>query len=96
VSAHEHPEGNSAGGNALRWSTYRQAMVLIARGATARPAVKVALVVGTFLSLVNEGSVIAAGDATLATWIRIAVNYLVPYVVASAGFLAAFRIRAGS
>ena len=80
--------------DALAWRTYGQAAALIARGATARPAIKVALIVGTLLSLVNEGSVIGSGHATVSTWVRVAVNYLVPYVVASAGYLAAFRVRA--
>ncbi|MFJ2241306.1 nitrate/nitrite transporter NrtS [Streptomyces sp. NPDC087859] len=46
----------------------------------------VALLVGTLLSLVNQGSVIASGDATAATWLRVLFNYLVPFCVSSAGF----------
>jgi hypothetical protein len=60
-----------------------------------RTAWKVAAVVGTILSAVNQGSVIADGDATPATWVRVAVNYLVPFLVASVGFLSACRHRGG-
>ncbi len=52
-----------------------------------------ALVVGTILTVVNQGSVIAGGDATVATWIRVVVNYLVPFIVSSIGYLAPFRCR---
>lgn len=48
-----------------------------------------ALIVGTILSLINQGSVIQAGDATLATWIRVFFNYLIPFTVANIGFVSA-------
>ena len=63
------------------------------RGVTFRTCVRVALVVGTVLTLVNQGSVIAGGDVSLATWVRVGVNYLVPFIVSSIGYLAPFRCR---
>jgi hypothetical protein len=48
--------------------------------------------VGTLLSVVNQGEVVAAGDAGAGTWVRVAVNYFVPYTVASIGFLSACRV----
>ena len=77
------------------WSTPFDACRLIARGVTFHTAVRVAAVVGTILTLVNQGSVIAGGDATAVTWLRVAVNYLVPFLVASVGYLAPFRDRDG-
>jgi hypothetical protein len=53
----------------------------------------VAAVVGTVLSAVNQGSVIVDGKATASTWVRVGVNYLVPFLVSSAGFLSASRNR---
>lgn len=53
--------------------------------------VPIALVVGTALSAVNQGGVILAGGATGATWIRVGVNYLVPFLVSSSGFYASQR-----
>jgi hypothetical protein len=67
--------------------------VLIAKGVTFRTASKIALVVGTLLTVVNQGSVIASGDASLATWVRTVANYLIPYIVASVGYLTPFRRR---
>jgi len=78
------------------WSTRRQELVLFLRGVTVRVAGRVAIVVGTILSAVNQGSVILAGDATGFTWTRIAVNYLIPFVVASFGYLAGCRAEPGS
>ncbi len=75
------------------WSTWREAAMLIGRGITFATAVRVAAVVGTLLSIVNQSAVIAAAHATAATWIRVGVNYLVPYVVSSIGYLAPFRMR---
>jgi hypothetical protein len=67
-------------------------VALIFRGVTYRTASRVALVVGTILSAVNQGTVIANGHAVATTWVRVAVNYLVPYTVASIGYLSPFRV----
>jgi SAM-dependent methyltransferase len=69
-------------------------VLLVVRGRTARKALPVAAVVGTVLSLVNQGSVIAGGAATSGTWVRVAVNYLVPFLVTSIGYLSGRRVRA--
>lgn len=75
----------------LAWSGSAELCVLIAKGATFRTASRIALVVGTLLTVVNQGSIILAGDASLATWIRAVANYLIPYTVASIGYLSPFR-----
>ncbi|WP_370012732.1 nitrate/nitrite transporter NrtS [Nocardia cyriacigeorgica] len=72
-----------------RWQTRAEALRLLLSGATTRTAAPTAVVVGTVLSLVNQGGVVFGGDATPATWVRIAINYLVPFVVASTGWLSA-------
>jgi hypothetical protein len=64
------------------------------RGVTVRAAAPVAALVGTVLSIVNQGSTIAAGNATAVTWVRVGVNYLVPFLVSSYGFMAARKVRA--
>ncbi|GAB3488518.1 methyltransferase family protein [Amycolatopsis cihanbeyliensis] len=63
------------------------------RGRTAGKALPVAIVVGTVLSLVNQGAVIIDGTAAADTWFRVAVNYAVPFIVASVGYLSGRRIR---
>jgi hypothetical protein len=72
------------------WVSYGEAVRLFLRGATAPTATRIALVVGTWLSLVNQGRAIADGRAP---WIKIALNYATPFVVSSLGFLAARRRR---
>jgi hypothetical protein len=47
--------------------------------------------VGVILTLINQGSVIAAGHATAATWVRCVLNFIVPFLVSNAGLLAARR-----
>ena len=51
-----------------------------------RRCIPVALIVGTVLSLINQGSVLLGGDATYVTWLRVAANYVMPFVVSSVGF----------
>jgi len=53
--------------------------------------VPIALLVGTILSVVNQASVVADGDATWVTWVRVGVNYCMPFLVSSTGFLASER-----
>ena len=93
---HDIAPGNSKGRPPPSWSSPREACVLIARGYTFRTGVVVASVVGTILSSVNEGTVIASGHLGVSTWARVATNYLVPFVVASVGYLAPFRRRRGT
>ncbi len=62
---------------------------------TLRRTVRIALVVGTLLSLINQSGVIFGGDATLVTWLRVGANYLVPFCVSSLGFLSATSRTAG-
>lgn len=73
------------------WCTTWECCVLITKGYTARTAIRVAAVVGTILSAVNQGSVITSGRFSAVTGLRIATNYLVPFIVASIGYLAPFR-----
>ena len=82
---------NNGAGLGPTWSTPRQAARLWFARSTLRKTIKIAIVVGTLLSLINQGSVIAGDDATPATWVRVGLNYLVPFCVSSIGFLSATR-----
>ena len=73
------------------WGTPREGMVLCLSPRTLRKTLHIALIVGTLLSLINQGHVIAAGEASAVTWIRVVSNYLIPWVVSSIGFLSASR-----
>jgi hypothetical protein len=73
------------------WVTPREAYSLVFRRATLRRTVRIALLVGTILSVINQGGVIAGGEADLITWMRVLANYVVPFCVSSAGFLSATK-----
>ncbi len=75
------------------WTTRLEAVRVILRGGTARTAGPIAAIVGTVVSLVNQADVLIGGHATTGTWLRIAVNYVVPFVVASVAYLSACRRR---
>lgn len=60
-------------------------------GLTARSALPIALLVGTVLSAVNNGAALFAGQFSLSVMVKVAVNFAVPFLVASAGFLSAGR-----
>lgn len=55
----------------------------------------IALVVGTILTLLNQGDVIVSGSATDATAIKAGLNYLVPFVVSNLGLLSGRGITSG-
>lgn len=58
------------------------------QGATLPAAGPIALVIGTWLTLVNQGDRIVQG---VVPWVKVALNYATPFVVSSLGFLAARR-----
>ncbi|MFC5731266.1 nitrate/nitrite transporter NrtS [Nocardioides vastitatis] len=61
----------------------------ILSGRTRHVAAPVALVVGTILLAVNQGSQLLAREVDLVTVLRALANYAIPYVVSSIGYLKA-------
>lgn len=74
-----------------RWESWPQAFRLLVTGRTIRPALPVALVVGSLLSVINQGAAVLGGKVDVVTMIRLGANYTIPYVVSSLGFLSAHR-----
>jgi hypothetical protein len=62
-----------------------------ARPAHLRRTVRIALVVGVVLTAINQLDVIVAGDATTVTWLKCALNFVVPFVVSNLGLLSGRR-----
>jgi hypothetical protein len=50
-----------------------------------RRSLIIALVVGTILTAINQGNLIAAGDFPTSLWWKVPLTYAVPYCVATAG-----------
>ena len=67
----------------------REALRLTFAWRASRRSLAVAIVVGTALNLINQGPEMFAGDWPV-TW-KLALTYLVPFLVASYGSYAAFR-----
>jgi len=64
-------------------------IALFAHGATLRPCLPVAAVVGCVLSAINEGARIAGGHVGWPTWVQVGLNFVVPFLVSSYGYLTA-------
>jgi len=77
------------------WSRPGEGIRLLLGGATLRPCVPVALVVGCVLSGINEGARIASGHTGWLTWVQVGLNFVVPFLVSSYGYLAAARVPDG-
>ena len=70
------------------WDRYPEAVRLFLRGATLPTAAPVAAVVGTWLTVVNQGGRIESGSVP---WLKVGLNFLTPFTVTSVGYLAARR-----
>lgn len=75
----------------ISWGSPREGVVLCLSPNTLRKTLRIAVIVGTLLSLINQGHVVAAGEASAVTWLQILANYFIPWVVSSVGFLSASR-----
>lgn len=69
----------------------RDACAFCAQRRNLRRTLRIALVVGVVLTVINQSGVIAAGNATTATWVRCALNFVVPFLVSNAGLLSGRR-----
>jgi len=69
----------------------RDACAFCARPRNLRRTVRIALVVGVVLTGINQGAVIAGGEATTLTWVRCGLNFVVPFLVSNAGLLSGRR-----
>lgn len=88
-----HPSSGAVAGGAPTWSSWREAVTVIAYRSHLRQTVTIALVVGTVLFCVNQLDVVLRGDATALVWVKGAITYLVPFGVSNAGGLVASRVE---
>jgi len=51
----------------------------------------IAIVVGSWLTLFNQGEVLWAGEVSFALLLKVFLNYLTPFVVANLGLLSSVR-----
>lgn len=85
------PGARAATPSEVSWSTWPEALKLVLTGRTRRPALRIALIVGTLLTLFYQGEALFTRDLDAETLARIMFNYCLPYIVSSIGFLVACR-----
>lgn len=66
-------------------------LALAASSGVVRRALILAVVVGSLLAAINHGDAILAGAMTPGRWARVALTYLVPYVVSTISSVGALR-----
>jgi hypothetical protein len=67
------------------------ALTYVGRREHLRRTVRIALVVGVLLTLINQSGVLFGGHPTTITWIRCLLNFVVPFVVSNLGLLSGRR-----
>jgi hypothetical protein len=69
----------------------KEALRICMRPEHLRRTLRIAFVVGVILTLINQTDVIIGGDATAFTWVKVGLNFCVPFVVSNLGLLAGKR-----
>jgi hypothetical protein len=69
----------------------RETFLFCAQRDNLNRTVRIALVVGVVLTLINQGGVLIDGRPTTATWVRCALNFVVPFLVSNAGLVSGRR-----
>ena len=81
----------TSGADSALLAVVREACAFCLRPRNLRRTLRIAIVVGVLLTAINQGGVIAAGHSTTATWVRCALNFIVPFLVSNAGLLSGRR-----
>ena len=64
--------------------------------ANLRRTIRIALVVGCVLTVINQIDVLVKGEATALTGVKIGLNFVVPFIVSNLGVIAATRTAGGA
>jgi hypothetical protein len=78
-------------GDRPTWSTWREALAVVAYGPHLFKTIRVALIVGTVIFSINQFDVVLRHHATALTYVKSAITYLVPFCVSNYGILVATR-----
>ncbi|WP_406670406.1 nitrate/nitrite transporter NrtS [Methanolobus sp. ZRKC4] len=76
-----------------KWKTWFEAFQLFLYGKTLQSCLPVALIVGLLLSTINQSDVILNGAATTITWLKVGMNFVIPFCVSSYGILKGCRLE---
>jgi hypothetical protein len=76
------------------WATWREALAVVRYRPHLLRTIRVALLVGTIIFAINQLDVVVLRHkATLATYLKCGLTYLVPFCVSNYGILVATRRR---
>jgi len=75
------------------WSSWREALGLVATRRSLGRSITVTLVVGSAFFAMNQLPVILAGRAGFALWLKALLTYFTPLIVSNVGMLSATRQR---
>jgi hypothetical protein len=70
---------------------WRAALAYCGRREHLRRTLRIAIAVGIVLTTINQLDVILRGDATAVTWVKCAMNFVVPFIVSNLGLLSGRR-----
>ena len=73
------------------WSKWHEIPGVVGYPPYLRKTVRIALIVGSVLFLINHLDEVVRGQATFTVWLKGAATYLVPFCVANMGVLVAAR-----
>ena len=71
-----------------RGSRLRTAAAICSQPANLRRTLPIALTVGILLTLINQLDVFIEGKTTALTWVKVGLNFCVPFAVSNLGVLA--------
>lgn len=77
----------------LTWSTWREALRVVAYRPHLVRTVRIALIVGTLLFAINQLDVVVRGQATAWVWFKTGLTFIVPFCVSNLGILVATNER---
>lgn len=83
--------GASVPGARPRWATWREALAICGSPSNLRKTIRIALIVGTILFLINQLDIVLKGKATAFIWFKVFLTYVVPLVVSNLGILVATK-----
>jgi hypothetical protein len=69
----------------------RDALRVVLEREHLRRTLRIAFVVGLILTVINQLDVILGGDTSALVWVKVALNFGVPFVVSNLGLLAGKR-----
>jgi hypothetical protein len=82
---------NAPGGATPTWTTWRDALRVVAYRLHLSKTIRIALLVGTTLFCINQLNVVLEHKADWVVWLKVSLTYLVPFCVSDAGILVGTR-----